>query len=89
MSHASGEQPAANPANLEPESLSPTVKTLGVVSLCTDVSSEMVYPLNPIFLTQVLRAPAWTVGLIEGLAESVASILKLYSGWLSDRTGRR
>ena len=89
MSHASGEQPAANPANPEPESLSPTVKTLGVVSLCTDVSSEMVYPLNPIFLTQVLRAPAWTVGLIEGLAESVASILKLYSGWLSDRTGRR
>ncbi len=69
--------------------LSPTVKALGAVSLCADVSSEMVYPLNPIFLTQVLRAPVWTVGLIEGVAECAASILKLFSGWLSDRTGRR
>ena len=89
MSQPSEEPPAANPTNPASGPLSPTVKALGAVSFCADVSSEMVYPLNPIFLTQVLRAPAWTVGLIEGLAESVASILKLYSGWLSDRTGRR
>ncbi|MEI7820781.1 MAG: MFS transporter [Verrucomicrobiota bacterium] len=90
MSQANGEQPAATPTNpAAAPPLSPTVKALGAVSLCTDVSSEMVYPLNPIFLTQVLRAPAWAVGLIEGVAESVASILKLWSGWLSDRTGRR
>lgn len=89
MSQASGEPPAATPTIPEAAPLSPTVKALGAVSLCADVSSEMVYPLNPIFLTQVLRAPAWTVGLIEGVAESVASILKLFSGWLSDRTGRR
>lgn len=69
--------------------LSPTVKALGVVSLCTDISSEMVYPINPLFLTQVLRAPAWVVGLVEGVAESTASLLKLYSGYLSDRAGRR
>src|SRR5690348_8788739 len=71
------------------QALSPTVKALGFVSLCTDVSSEMVYPLTPTFLTRILGAPAWTVGLIEGIAESTASLLKLYSGWLSDRAGRR
>jgi MFS family permease len=49
----------------------------------------MVYPITPILLTRVLGAPAWTVGLIEGIAESTASLLKLYSGWLSDRYGRR
>ncbi len=69
--------------------LSPTVRALGLVSLCTDISSEMVYPLNPVFLTQVLGAPAWTVGLVEGIAETTASVLKLYSGGLSDWLGRR
>lgn len=69
--------------------LSPTVRLLALVSLLTDISSEMVYPLNPVFLTRVLGAPAWTVGLIEGIAESTASLLKLYSGWLSDRAGKR
>jgi len=69
--------------------LNRTVKALGVVSLFADVSSEMVYALNPIFITRVLGAPAWALGLIEGVAESTASLLKLYSGWLSDRVGRR
>ncbi len=69
--------------------LNRTVKALGVVSLLADVSSEMVYPLNPIFITRVLGAPAWALGLIEGIAESTASLLKLYSGWLSDRAGKR
>ncbi|WP_299491697.1 MFS transporter [Acaryochloris sp. IP29b_bin.137] len=66
-----------------------TVKALGVVSLLTDLSTKMVYPITPIFLTQILGAPIWTLGLIEGIAESTASLLKLYSGWLSDRVGRR
>jgi len=69
--------------------LSPTIRALGVVSLCTDFSSEMVYPINPIFLTRVLGASPEVVGLIEGVAESTASLLKLYSGWLSDRLGKR
>lgn len=60
-----------------------------MVSLCTDLSSEMVYPITPIFLTVVLGASPAAVGVIEGLAESLASLLKLYSGWLSDRIGRR
>jgi MFS family permease len=65
------------------------VKALGLVSLFTDLSSEMVYPINPVFLTKVLGAPAWAVGLVEGTAESTASLLKIYSGWLSDRAGAR
>ncbi|MGD1854374.1 MAG: MFS transporter [Leptolyngbyaceae cyanobacterium] len=69
--------------------LTHTVKALGWVSLLTDFASKMVYPLTPIFLTSVLGAPIWTVGIIEGIAESAASILKLYSGWLSDWAGQR
>ncbi|NEZ56915.1 MFS transporter [Adonisia turfae] len=69
--------------------LTRTVQALGWVSLLTDFASKMVYPLTPFFLTSMLGAPVWTVGLIEGIAESTASILKLYSGWLSDWAGRR
>ncbi|NEQ47730.1 MAG: MFS transporter [Leptolyngbya sp. SIOISBB] len=69
--------------------LNRTVSALGLVSLLSDLASKMVYPLTPIFLTGVLGAPAWTVGVVEGIAESTASILKLYSGWLSDRVGQR
>ena len=71
------------------EPLSPTVRALGFVSLFADISSEMTYPINPLFITQVLGAPAWALGIIEGIAESTASLLKLYSGWLSDRMGMR
>lgn len=65
------------------------VFVLGLVSLFTDISSEMIYPLVPIFLTSVLGAPVVIVGLIEGIAESTASILKTFSGWLSDRFEKR
>ncbi|MEW6770521.1 MAG: MFS transporter [Bacillota bacterium] len=62
---------------------------LGLVSFFTDVSSEMVYPLLPLFLTVQLGATPAVVGVIEGLAESTASLLKVFSGALSDRLGRR
>ncbi len=62
---------------------------LGLVSLFTDASTEMIYPLVPLFLTGTLGAPPAIVGLIEGLAEATASLLKGVSGWLSDRFGRR
>lgn len=65
------------------------VVALGVVSFLTDISSEMLYPIVPLFLTQVLRAPMAIVGLIEGVAESTASLLKVVSGWYSDRVGKR
>ncbi|MBI3600446.1 MAG: MFS transporter, partial [Nitrospinae bacterium] len=64
--------------------ISRNVLILGFVSLLTDVSSEMIYPLLPIFLTAVLGAGPVFIGIIEGAAESTASILKLFSGWLSD-----
>ncbi|MEM8505069.1 MAG: MFS transporter [Cyanobacteria bacterium P01_D01_bin.1] len=67
----------------------PTVRALGWVSLFTDLSTKMVYPITPLFLTAVLGAPVWSVGVVEGIAESAASLLKLYSGWLSDRAGSR
>lgn len=69
--------------------LSRNVIVLGVVSLCNDASSEMIYPLLPVFLTVTLGATAEMLGLIEGIAESTASLLKLFSGWLSDKLGKR
>ena len=58
-------------------------------SFFADVSSEMAYPFIPIFLTSVLGAPVAAVGAIEGIAESTASLMKLASGWWSDRVRRR
>src|SRR6478672_1183893 len=65
------------------------VYALAAVSFFTDVSSEMIYPLLPVFLTTVLGASAGFIGAIEGAAESTASLLKLASGWWSDRVRRR
>ena len=62
---------------------------LGFVSMFNDVASEMIYPIIPIFLTTILGAPMAVVGLIEGIAESTASLLKVFSGWFSDLIGRR
>ena len=69
--------------------LSGTVYALGVVSFLTDVASEMVYTQVPLFITKTLGAPAAVVGIIEGVAESSASLLKIVSGRLSDKSGRR
>lgn len=66
-----------------------SVRALGLVSLLTDASSEMIYPLLPAFLTGPLRAGPALLGTIEGLAEAVAAALKLVSGRLSDRARRR
>jgi MFS family permease len=65
------------------------VIALGAVSFLTDVSSEMIYPLLPVFLTAVLGANASFIGAIEGAAETTAALLKLASGWWSDRVRRR
>jgi MFS family permease len=65
------------------------VWVLGIVSLFMDISSEMIHGLLPVFLTSVLGAGTEMVGLIEGVGESTASICKLFSGWLSDRLGKR
>ena len=65
------------------------VVVLGLASFFTDIASEMLYPIIPIFLTTVLGASMSVLGLIEGIAESTASILKGLSGWFSDKIGKR
>lgn len=65
------------------------VKSLGFVSLLNDAASEMIYPLLPIFLTSVLGAGPGALGVIEGVAETTASLLKLFSGWISDKLKKR
>ncbi len=62
---------------------------LGIASFLTDVSTEMVYPLLPLYLTSVLGATPAIVGIIEGLAESTAALLRVFSGYFSDRLGTR
>lgn len=69
--------------------LSPNVVALGFVSLLGDVASEMIYPLLPVFLTTGLGASAAAIGAIEGFADSTSSLLKLASGWWTDRMRRR
>lgn len=71
------------------QKLDKNVWTLGWVSLLTDISSEMIYPLLPIFLSSVLGVGFGFIGIIEGIAESTASILKVFSGWLSDKLKKR
>jgi MFS family permease len=68
--------------------LSRNVWATGWVSFFMDVSSEMVYPLVPLFLSSTLGASKSLVGVIEGLAEATASLLKLFSGLLADRFGK-
>jgi len=65
------------------------VWALGLVSMFMDVSSEMIHALLPLYLVSVLGASTLTVGIIEGIAEATASIVKIFSGALSDYLGRR
>lgn len=69
--------------------LGPTVIGLAAVSFLTDVSSDMIYPLLPGFLAGTLGVSAAFLGVIEGAAETTAALLKLASGWWSDRLARR
>ena len=62
---------------------------LGSVSMLTDISREMIFPLLPLYLTSVLGAGTAFLGLVEGIAESTSSVLNLVSGWLSDRIRKR
>jgi MFS family permease len=65
-----------------------TVWLVGAISLCNDAASDMIYPLVPLYLASVLMAGPKALGLIEGIAESVSSLLKLFAGVLADRSGK-
>jgi MFS family permease len=69
--------------------LRPQVVLLGFAALLNDAASELIYPLLPVFLTTTLGATPAVIGLIEGAADGLASILKYFSGALSDRVKRR
>ena len=71
------------------KNLSGNVFALSFVSLLNDTSSDIIYPLLPAFLALTLGASPFAIGLIEGFAESVASFLKLFSGYLSDKFDSR
>lgn len=65
-----------------------TVWVIGLISLINDTASEMIYPLIPLYLSSVLLAGPRAMGIIEGIAEATASLLKLFSGVIFDHTGR-
>src|SRR5436309_12366114 len=69
--------------------LKPQVRLLAFASLLNDSASEMIYPLLPVFLTSVLGATPVTIGVIEGAADGLASILKYFAGSMSDKLPRR
>jgi MFS family permease len=82
-------QTVPEPGAPKKKSLDRNVYALSAVSFFTDASSEMIYPLLPVFLTTVLGASAGFLGVIEGAAETTAALLKLASGWWSDRVRKR
>ncbi len=89
-----GEEPHALPPSASPDPpradrLPRAVRVLGWVSFFADISSEMAYPLLPLFVVGALHAPATTLGLIEGLAAVLIAVLAFWSGRSSDRTRRR
>jgi sugar phosphate permease len=73
----------------KPRRIPAGVWVLGFVSMLMDISSEIIHSLLPVFLVTVLGASAFTVGLIEGVAEATALIVKVFSGTLSDYLGKR
>ncbi|MFC1860493.1 MFS transporter [Chloroflexota bacterium] len=78
-----------DPNNKTSLGLNLNVLFLGIVSLLTDISSEMIFTLVPLFLANVLRSPCTIIGLVGGLSESIDAIFRIFSGWISDKVGRR
>ena len=77
------------PKALELKKLPRNIWAVSITSFFMDISSEMVINLVPLFLSNVLGATTAMIGLVEGVAESTASLLKLFSGWLSDKLRSR
>jgi MFS family permease len=81
-------EPRSQPKKSKLFAMNPVIVILGFVSLFTDLSSNMIVPILPLYLTTVLHVQVGSIGIIEGIAESTASILKLFSGWMTDRIGK-
>ena len=79
----------AHPNGRQIFGLDPNVFFLGIVSLLTDVSSEMIFTLVPFLLCNVLGAATTIVGLVGGISESTDAIFRIFSGWISDKLHRR
>ncbi len=80
---------ATDAADVPEPGLSRNVRVLGLASLINDIASEMIFPLVPAFLVGVLGGGKTALGAIEGVADTTASIVKLFAGGLSDRAGKR
>src|SRR5262245_34109650 len=89
MASKSMNQNLAPPDTTARPSLPANVKVLGLTSLLNDIASEMVFPLLPSFLLTVLLGNRFYLGVIEGAADSIGSLLKLWFGGRSDQSGRR
>lgn len=94
MPAESSESPLPDPANASDKvplfrMLRGNVGALSLVSLLNDASSDMIFPLLPVFLTTVLGAGPAYLGLIEGIADTTASLVKLFGGWISDKIHKR
>jgi len=83
------ESTSKSPKRVSIKQLPRNVWAVGVTSFFMDISSEMVLNIVPLFLSNVLGVQTSIIGLIDGIAEATASILKLFSGWLSDKVGGR
>ena len=88
-SSAPPDPPPSPPSHTPLRRIPPAIWVLGLVSMLMDISSEMIHSLLPLFMVGTLGASALTVGVIEGLAESTALIVKVFSGALSDYLGKR
>ena len=66
-----------------------TVNTFATASFLNDMGSDMIYPLWPIFVVGVLGAPVWVLGLLDGLGNTLVAFSKVFSGWWSDKIGKR
>ena len=86
---SSSAPPDPPPSHTPLRRIPPAIWVLGLVSMLMDISSEMIHSLLPLFMVGTLGASALTVGVIEGLAESTALIVKVFSGALSDYLGKR
>jgi len=81
--------PGGFPADCPLDGVSRNTALLAFTSLFADISTEMLYPILPVFLTQTLHASGSVVGLVEGIAQATQNVVQGFSGWLSDKLQRR